>query len=221
MMYIHDREENIFEGLFQAEKPSDADTLGDAITESAVNSAIGDLVDKQARASAMSALLTWLDEGDYTYEALDSLAAGVADVDFDDEVGEDEEDYYNDILDAIGGAMVFLGAESDNVTDFLDDEDDDAGEKLGEFLAGKIESDSRDEDEIIGDFAVRESLVAESTIRVVRRGKVVRKKKRIRKPKRRSASQRAALRKARRKAHTGPAKLARRKSLKIRRRRGL
>ena len=220
-MYIHDKDEDIFEGLFQVEKTPEADTLGDAITESAVNSAIGDLVDKQARASAMSALLTWLDEGDYTYEALDSLAAGVADVDFDDEVGDDEEDYYNDILDAISDAMVFLGAESGNVADFLNEEDDDAGEKLGEFLAGKLEDDSRDEDEIIGDFAVRESLVAESTIRVIRGGEVVRKKKRIRKPKRLSAAQRAALKKARRKAHTGPAKLARRKSLKIRKRRGL
>lgn len=220
-MYVHNREENIFEGLFQVEKTPEADTLGDAITESAVNSAIGELVDRQARASAMSALLTWLDEGDYTYEALDSLAAGVADVDFDDEVGDDEEDYYNDILDAISDAMVFLGAESGNVADFLNEEDDDAGEKLGEFLAGKLEDDSRDEDEIIGDFAVRESLIAESTIRVIRGGEVVRKKKRIRKPKRLSAAQRAALKKARRKAHTGPAKLARRKSLKIRKRRGL
>jgi len=102
----------------------------------------------------------------------------------------------------------------------MDEEDDAAGEKIGAFLSGKM-ADVPDEDEdIIGNYAISNQPIMEAVVKVIRAGKVTLKKKRIRKVKL-SAAQKAGLKKARRKAFTGAAKLKRKKSMKIRAKRGM
>lgn len=218
-MYVHTRgEDEIFEG-FNA-RPAEQ-RIEDMITEAELNQAIGDMAEKQTRAAGMSIALAWIEDGDFSFDALDLLCVGVADVDIDEDISDEEEPYYNELLEAAAEALVSLGAAPGNVASFIDDEDPAEGAKIGDFLKEKLDSEARDEEELIAAFAVNESLVAESAVKVVRDGQLKLIKKRIRRPRKLTAAQRMALAKARRKAHTGVANLARRKSLRIRRKRGL
>jgi hypothetical protein len=188
--------------------------------EAADAGSIDDFATKQTRSQAMACVLGWIDGGDFSFGALADLAAGIADLDGDEEFSDDEEAFYNDLLTEVGYALTALGADADNVQTFIDDEDDAAGAKMGAFLADKMQSVEEDDETLITNYAVSNAPIMESMIKVVRAGKVVLKKKRLRKVKL-SAAQKAGLKIARRRAFTGAAKLKRKKSMKIRRKRGL
>jgi len=196
----------------------------DIVFETATSEKIADFAAMQARAQGMSLALVWLEDQDFSYTALDALVVGMADLDGDAEINEEEEDLYNDLFSAVGAAFVKLGADEKNVKGFIDDEDDPAGEKLGEYLSNKMHDVEIDDDELVSGFAVSDDTILEAAyrrVKVIKNGKVVFRKKRIGKPKRLSAKQRAALKKARRKANTGAARKARQKAMRIRKSRGL
>lgn len=188
--------------------------------EAAAAGVIEDFVQKQLRSQAMSCCLRWVEAGDYSFAALADSVATIADLDGDEEYSPDEEAYYNELLSEVGYALTALGADAENVQSFMDNEDDDEGAKLGAFLSEKMQAIEDDDETLIGNYAVSDQQVMEATVKVVRGGKVVFKQKRLRKVKL-SAAQKAGLKVARRKAFTGAAKLARKKSMKIRRQRGL
>ena len=175
---------------------------------------------------AMSAVLAWIDEGDYTYGTFSSFVAGSADLDGDEEYTEDEEELFNDILAASADAFLSMGASSENVDDFLNNESDAAGEKLGKFLSEEIVEEAASDVDVIAAFAggsaVFESGILETAfkkVRAVKDGKVIIKKKRIGKG-HSTAAQRASMKIARRKANTAAAKLHRAKSMRVRKQRG-
>lgn len=183
--------------------------------------AIDDFGSMQTRSQAMGTVLTWIDEKDFSYDALDSLAQGMADLDGDGELDDEELEELDDLLDSIVDAFVALGADKSNVETFIEGADDAEGKKLGEYLAGKLENIEDDDDMLVSRFAVGRSLITEAAKKkVIRDGKVkwVKKKK---KKKRLSAAQRQALKKARRKAHTGAARKNRAKSRRQRKSRGM
>ena len=195
---------------------------------------VGKFAKKQIKANAMGLALTWLSERDFSYDALDALAYGLADVDEDGQVGEDEEDHYNAILQETANAFAAMGADADNVADFISDESDEAGEKLGTFLSKKLDGVEEDDDELVSRYATSGKIfessegdedvfsdgIFEGVVRVVRNGEVKLVKKRLKK-RRMTAAQRAALKKARRKANTASARRARAKARRIRKTRGL
>lgn len=186
------------------------------------SASVDDFADRQIRNAAMATALTWVNEGDYSYAALDAMVVGMVDLDGDEEIGEDEEADYNDLLFAVGEALVRLGGDESNVAAFIEDEDDAEGEKLGKYLAEKLEATFASDDDIINRFASRsgEAILEAGTRKVIRDGKIVIKKKRLKKV-RLNAAQRAALKKARRKSNTAAARRVRKKSLRIRKSRGL
>lgn len=204
----------------------------DVILEAAGGSTIN-LAEAQMRSMAMGAVLTWVDGGEYSYTAFDEMMLGVCDLDGDEEISGDEEGIYTDLWSYAADAMLSLGADDSNVEEFLDQEDDDAGEKLGGFLSGVMDNMPSTDDEIVSTFATgSDGAVFECTAdleqiedaileaaykktRVVRDGKVVIKNKRISGKVRLSAAQKAGLKKARRRAHSSAARLARKKSLKV------
>jgi hypothetical protein len=169
----------------------------------------------------MACALGWIGGGDFSWQSLSDSIAFIADLDGDDDLSADEEAYFNEVLAEVGFALTALGADAGNVQAFIDEEDDDAGMKLGEFLSEKLNDVEDDDESIISNYAVSNDPVMESTVKVVRDGKVTFKKKRIGRPHKLSAAQKAALKVARRKEFTGAAKQARKKSLKIRKQRGL
>jgi hypothetical protein len=202
----------------------ETDAKAGLLFEAATLEKIGDFAAMQTRAQGMSCALVWLDGQDYSYQALESLVSGIADLDGDGEISDEEDALFNDILNAAGGALITLGGLEENVKSFIDDEDDAAGKKLGNYVNGKMDGVSEDDDDLVSGYAVMEDAVLEASyrrVRVVKDGKLVFKKKRIGRGKRLSAKQRMALKKARRKANTGAARAARKKAMRLRKSRGL
>jgi hypothetical protein len=214
----------------------------DSILESAtVNSVdrVTDFADSQMRSMAMGAVLAWVDGGDFAFNNLDECLVAITDMDGEDGLTEDEMNVYEDIWPMTVDAMLSLGADPENVVEFLSNEDGDSGEKLGGFLGNVMDNMPSTDDEIITTFATGEDGVifecANGTegiddqileavykkAKVIRGGKVMIKKKRISGKVRLSAAQKAGLKKARRKANTSAAKQKRKKSNKQRAARGL
>lgn len=213
---IKDEATNIFGGLnFGANNPEK-----NIFEDAGAGSAIDDFAAQQLRSQAMACALGWIEGGDFSYQALNDAVATVADMDGDGEISDEEDGYFNDLLNEVANAFLALGADSDNIQSFVDNEDDDEGTKLGAFLSEKMQGVDDDDETIISNYAVSDDQVMESVIKVVRNGQVVLKQKRLRRVKL-SAAQKAGLKIARRKAFTSAAKLARKKSMKLRKKRGL
>jgi hypothetical protein len=189
--------------------------------EAADVGSIDDFAKKQMRSQAMACALTWLENGDYSFGALADSVATIADLDGDEEFTNDEEAYYNDLLTEVGYAFTALGADAGNIQTFIDNEDDEEGAKLGTFLSEKMQSVQDDDDTLVSHYAVSNAPIMESVIKVVRNGQIVFKTKRIGRPHKMTAAQKAGLKIARRRAFTGAAKLARAKSMRMRRKRGM
>ncbi|EBA4459013.1 hypothetical protein ACEZ6Q_004450 [Salmonella enterica] len=174
---------------------------------------------QNALSNAADAVFDWADGGDLSYAALDGYVQAIAGIsDDDDEVTDEQEDAYNDAWGNVANFMAACGVSDDLIEALADDEDDDAASAVGESLASL---DEEDRDELEAAFVVAGSsddMLTEAFKKVVRNGEVKLIKKRLRK-KRLTAAQKSALKKARRKSNTGAAKLARKKSMKLRRKR--
>jgi hypothetical protein len=187
------------------------------------NSLVVDLADQQLRSAGMALALAWVEQGDFSYAAFNDGAFYMAEADEGTEEPDDEENnHINDVLQAAADAFISMGADPANVTSFIDDEDDEAGATLGAFLAEKMADVTMADDEIITQFALGGDLILESMVKTIRGGRVVlKRKKRLGFHAKLSSAQRAGLKKARSKAFTGAARVARRKSMRIRTKMGL
>lgn len=193
---------------------------GYSIPESILDAASDDLGEKQLRANAMAAVLAWLEGNDYSYESLDAIVAGLSDIDDDGEITEPEEDLFNDLLTMVADAFATMGGEDVNIKTFIDDESEEAGEKLAAYLNKKLDANEKSDDELITEYAVKAQLVLDATQKVIRNGKVTLIKKRVKK-RRMTAKQKAALKIARRKANNSGARRKRAKSMKQRQQRNM
>lgn len=194
-------------------------------------------VDSQTRAEAMSAVISWAENGIFSYDELDGYIYAMADIDGEDDTSENEEDYYNAVWKQIPDAMMTLGAGKGDVAKLVNDEDSAAAQRVGEAISTVLEEEKADDEELIVGFAYGEDAVLESVAddstrhmileatyqkrKVVRDGEVIVARKRVSGKGHATAKQKASLKKARLKAHTGPANLKRRKSMRLRERRGL
>ena len=214
----------IAEFAAQTAKPAPK-TIFEAAADGVDSGAIADFAAQQLRSQAMATVLNWSEQGDYSFQALSDAVVAMNDMDgVDDEAAEstDEEDQeFTDLLTAVGYAFIALGADSSNVQAFIENESDEEGAKLGAFLSPKLSDVTDDDETIIVNYAVGGDLVMESMIRVIRGGQLAFKKKRIGRPHKMTSLQRAGLKKARSKAFTGAARMARKKSMRIRMKRGL
>lgn len=202
----------IFEGFDRFRPVREAKTIFEGAKSD--DSELSAFADKQLRSQAMSLALVWLSLGDYSYDALLSLATGMADMDQNEELDDDEQAYLNDLLAATGGALAASGATPANVSEFLEKEDDAAGLAIGEYLSYRLENTARSDEDIIADYAVSGDVILEGVFKAIRDGVVSFVKKRIGRPKKMSAAQKVALKKARSRAFTGAAKKKRAKSMK-------
>lgn len=202
--------------------------------------AVAEAARSTARAAAMSALLSWIAAGDYSYDALDEAVIVVADLDGDFAISEEEEDYYNRIWAEMGDALLSLGVgvqDAQTLVDGPGKDADDAAVRAGRKLSDALDEERADDDSLIAGFALGEDALLESIAddtqlhgimeatyknrKVVRDGQVIVERKRVSGTTRQSAEQKLALRKARSKAHSAAANLKRRKSMRLRQNRGL
>lgn len=185
--------------------------------------AVGSRALADIRALAASMLATWVSDGEPDADSFDALAmsvAGLDDMDEDEDPTDEQVDAYNDALSALADAAVALGADQDDVSDMIDDYDDAAALRVYEAIEG---TDEDMLEEAIVNYTVAggdEPMLEAVRKKVVRGGKVKIIKKRPR-PRRLNSMQKQALKKARRKAHTSVANLHRKKSMKLRKKRGL
>jgi len=177
-------------------------------------------IGQQIKLQAMSSLLSWIDDWNHEFKTLDAMLLGIADMDGDEEISKDEEDFYNDLLAGVGDAMLELGADRNLVDKFLNDEDSQAGKKIAEFLADKLNLMDTRPDELVINHGLAVPMVMESTETIIRGGQVVIKKKRVRKKKITSLQKQAA-KKNLRKAMSGLSRQKRERSLRIGKNRGI
>lgn len=171
------------------------------------------------RAGGMSAVLAWVETGEPSADDFDMTAFGMADINEDGDVTEEEEEEYNEILFAMTQALAHMQIDEDDINDLLEG-DDKAAERVYTAVGEYVENSDDSEAEIIATFSVAQEAMTEAKKKVVRDGKIVWVKKPLRK-KRISAKQRAALKRARMKANTGAAKAKRAKAMKKRKAAGL
>jgi hypothetical protein len=183
----------------------------------------GDFATKQLMSHGMALALGWVSEGDFSFDALDTFIQGYADLDGDGEVQEDgdEENYYNDLFGAVGDAFVSLGADTGAIGKFIGDEDSDAGASIGAMLSEKIGAMETSDEDIISDYVLGAAgdgeQIMESMIKKVIGGTMSWGKKKLKRMHHQITSElRAALKKARFKAHTAGANRNRKHSMKIR-----
>lgn len=181
--------------------------------------AITSALNTNIRSMGMSAIIEWANNGDASFSELEAIAAGLADVDEDGEVSEEEEESFNEILFASSQALAKLGVKQSVIDGLLNDSDDSAESALDsveKYLEDTAETDA----EIIASFAVANEMMTEAKKKVIRDGEVVWVNKPLRK-RRMTAKQKAALKRARAKANTGLAKAKRAKAMKMRKSRGM
>lgn len=189
-------------------------------SETELDALIVEAAANSLRTEAMSAVLTWVEDGDWSYDALDTLIEGMAsDGDDEDELTDDEQAQYDALWEAAEEALVSLGADSANIDATLEGSDD-AAEKLGKHLGEKLDNITKSDDDLVAEFGAGGQLVMEASERVIRNGETRRRPKRRKRKRRMTAKQRAALKKARRKAHNSSARRSRKRSMRRRKQMG-
>lgn len=190
------------------------------LTGAVLDSAEEDMAEKMGKSDAMAVALQWIEDGEYTYDALDNLVYGMTIDDPEADEPEPNEEAYVEMLNGVADAMIELGASKDGVISFLQDEDDEAGEIIGNRLSSVMDSASEDDYTLITRFAVG-GMVLDGMEKVVRDGEITWIRKKPKKKRIMSAEQKAALRKAQAKSHNGASKAKRKKAMRMRKSAGL
>lgn len=181
--------------------------------------AVSAIADINYRQEAAAAVLQWVSGGDADFDELDALLFGLAGGDEGEEKELNDTEYgvYEKLSD-LAAEFIAAYTSADMADVEMMGEDDDSAERV--FVELESALGDSDSDELLGEFAARQSMMLEATKKVIRDGKVKYIKTRKRK-RRMTAAQRAALKKARRKSSTGAAKAARKKAMRMRKSRGM
>ena len=173
---------------------------------------------QDARRVAINAALSWVEDGEYTYDSLDEALSAAADLDGDYELDDDEQEYYRGLWDHLLAALEYLGADEADLRELADGpgaKADKAAARLGQFLFEKMDNEELDDEALIMDFAFQDDGVMENAMKKlgfkIRDGVKTMVRKAVGHVKL-SGAQKRALKKARRKAHTGMANKRRAKS---------
>lgn len=184
-----------------------------------------DYQDIDIQLSVAGAVQEWaqtsdLDADETMADRLNALLAGVADETGDNngELSDDELELYNIACETAVDTLVSLGANEDDALAIINDNDADAADRVAEL----VKEAAGDSDDFVNDFvfggdsdeAVFDA-VYKKKVKVIG-GKKVIKRVKISGFTKRSSKQKAAMKKAQLKAHSGMAKIKRMKSMKKR-----
>ncbi|HHY0551950.1 TPA: hypothetical protein ACVU5P_004269 [Vibrio parahaemolyticus] len=204
----------------KTQQPPAENEIGEAlffesVTDDMLLEAVSKTAETNLRSNAASAVMTWIDEGDASYDELDALIYGFAAGD-DEELDDDELADYNAMMQFTYEFLVSNGADASQVQSM--EESADAAEAV--FNSVKESVKAKDESELIADFSVRENMMLEAKKKVIRDGEVKYVKKKTKKH-RQTPAQKQALKKAQKKSNTSAAKAKRRKSNRVRKSHGM
>lgn len=193
--------------------------------------------DTDVSLKAVAAIQEWAETDDLGdsegyADRLLALMVGIADVDVDGELSDDEQDVVEIALNTAWDYLSDKGVSDEDLDSLLNDWDNEAGARVQELIASKLpDGDEAAADEmdsfVFGDGsdeAALDSTVLDATYKkkiVVRKGKKVRINKRVAGNIRLSAKQKLAVRKMLRKSHGAKATMRRAKSNRVRKQMGL
>lgn len=196
-------------------------------------SAAGEYAMRDLAMRSVAAIQQWvevddLDEGESYADRLLAMMIGIADADFDGEVGEDEQELVMLALEAAWDYLVELGVSEADADALLNEWNAEAGERVRDLVASVLPEGDDAAYEAIENFAFGDKALLEpvfdaayrNTI-AVRAGKKVRIKQRVSGTVRLSAKQKVAIRKMQMKSHSAGAQMRRIKSLRVRAKMGL
>lgn len=211
----------------QNKAPAKPDDILDAVPNDDVPPFADQFSDSNTSLMAVAAVQQWaetddLTEGEGYADRLLSLLIGSVDEDLDGELSDEEANDVMELADAAAEYLESLGVSEDDIDQLLNEWDNEAGERVQELVASKLEDGAAPTDFVFGDGSDEAALDAVYKKKlVVRKGKKVRINKRVSGTVRLSAAQKVAVAKMRRKSNTGMAKLRRAKSMRVRARAGL
>lgn len=216
-----------------AKKPQAIAAALDSANSSGSASAVGEFAMRDIAMAAAAAVQQWaetddLDEGETYADRLLAMMVGIADVDSDGEIGEDEQELVGIALDSAWDYLSGLGVSEEDADALLNDWDVDAAERVRDLVASMLPDGDDEAYESIEKFAFgdKESLepaldAAYRSVMAVRGGKKVRIRKRVSGTVRLSAKQKVAIRKMQMKSHSAGAQMRRLKSMRARTKMGL
>lgn len=181
---------------------------------------------------AIAAVQQWcetddLDENETRADRLMAMMVGVADMNHDGEISEDEQGVLDVALNAVWDYLVAKGVSDEDAGSLLNDWDSAAADRISDLLCTALPEGDEAAAEEIDSFVFGDDDqgavfdAAYKNVMAIRKGKKVRIKKRISGTVRLSAKQKLSIRKASMKSHSAGAMMRRMKSNKIRRRVGL
>lgn len=197
--------------------------------------AVMDAADYQAAQlaqEAVAAIHTWvesdvdLDSGETLADRLFSLFIGIADATKDGDLSDDEIGVVEAAMDAGAEYLASLGVDDGDIDALLNSWDEDAAERVHEFILSSLPDDGEDSalDSALDFTFVQKDAFFDSTYvnRVaIRGGKKVRIKKRVTGSVHLTARQKVAIRKMHLKANSASAKMRRLKSMRTRKKMGI
>lgn len=181
--------------------------------------------------NTVAAIQSWasddFDDKDHQAENLFVLFLGIADVDDDGYIGEDEETIIESALETAWDYLARKGVAQDDLNALLNDWDDAAAERVRDYLMGELPDGEDAELSDMDDFVFSDednASIFDSTYKktaVVRNGKKQIVKKRMSGPVHLSAAQKASISKMHYKSHNAAANARRARSMKMRSKMGL
>lgn len=146
-------------------------TASDLIAEA---EAMADLSEKNMRGDAMASVVEWVNDGDFTYQALADIVLDDAETDEDGNVTDEEESgYYDDMFDAVWDAILALGGDSfddDMVSALIEDEDDEMGKKIGSRIKALMEKESLTDSDITAKYAASGKIMESTSVGIFEAG---------------------------------------------------
>lgn len=222
-------------GAMSAKKPvARAGLALDAATSGASgSSAAGEHAMRDIAMRSVAAIQQWvevddLDEGESYADRLLAMMIGIADADFDGEIGEDEQELVTLALESAWDYLVELGVSEADANALLNKWDADAAERVRDLAASVLPEGDDAAYEAIEKFAFGDKALLQPALDAayrntiaVRDGKKVRIKQRVSGTVRLSAKQKIAIRKMQMKSHSAGAQMRRLKSVRVRAKMGL
>lgn len=233
-MNLHPKTQAMLADMQRTEKALDSANAG--VTEADASKAAFEYAQRNVAMQAVSAVNVWCEgdeysDGEGSADRLFSLMVGVADIDKDGELSEDENTIVEQACSAAWDYMASKGVADEDLEALLNSDDADAanaaGDRVCEFLAGVLpegEDASMDDVDsfVFGKEALEPALDAVYKMKfAIRDGKKMRIKKRVAGHVRLTAKQKIAVMKMHRKSHSAAANMHRAKSFKVRGRMGL
>lgn len=179
--------------------------------------------------NAVAALHEWaetsaddLDAGETLATRLSALFVGIADMNQNGEIDNDEAEVVNIACNAAAEYLASKGVSEDDITSLLEDFDDTAAERVQELMASQLPEGDEPAWQDMDDFVFggdAETAVMDAVYKMklaIKGGRKVRVKKRISGTVRLSARQKVAVSKMLRRSNSATAKMHRAKSMRVR-----